>query len=201
MAKEIEAKFFIENKDDIRKKLSNIGLQLIDKEHLMKRKCFHCNDKKEERIYIRVRDEGKKITMTYKEIKGKGINDIEEIEIEVSNFENACELITKTNYSQVAYQENMREVWKNEEVEIVIDTWPFLQNYIEIEADNEEIIKKYAKLLNFDFEKEAYFGAVGVLYEKQYSIPEKIINALPLFLFDDEELKTKLESYKGSTLN
>lgn len=197
MVKEIEAKFFIDSKDDIRKKLSNIDLKLINEEHLMKRKCFHCNDKKEERIYIRVRDEGKKITMTYKEIKGKGINDIEEIEIEVNNFENACELITKTNYSQVAYQENMREVWRNEEVEIVIDTWPFLQSYIEIEAKNEEIVKKYAKLLNFDFEKEAYFGAVGVLYEKQYSIPEKIINNLPLFIFNDEELSKKLQNYKN----
>ncbi|MDD2840151.1 MAG: CYTH domain-containing protein [Rickettsiales bacterium] len=196
MAKEIEAKFFIYNKESIRKNLSNIGLKLIEEEHLMKRKCFHCENHKDG-TWIRVRDEGKKITMTYKSISGKGINDIEEVEIEVSSFESACELITKTNYFEVSYQETMREIWRNKEVEVVIDTWPFLQNYIEIEAKTEEIVKKYAKLLGFDFENEAYFGGVAVLYEKQYSIPMEIINNIPLFVFDDEELNKKLQNYKN----
>ena len=184
MTKEIEAKFFIDNKDDIRNRLADIGLELIEKEHLMKRKCFHCENHKNG-TWIRVRDEGKKITMTYKSISGNSINDVEEVEIEVSNFESACEFITKTNYFEVSYQETLREIWRNKEVEIVIDTWPFLQSYIEIEAKSEEIVKKYTKLLNFDFEKEAYFGSASILYKKQYYIPEEITNTLSLIVFGD----------------
>ena len=96
----------------------------------------------------------------------------------------------------MSYQETLREVWENKEVEIVIDTWPCLQNYIEIEARNEEIVKKYAKLLNFDFDKEAFFGGVVVLYEKQYSIPQKITNNIPLIQFNDNELKELLNVIK-----
>lgn len=195
MGKEIEAKFFIDNKDDIRKKLCNVGLKLKSKEHLMKRKCFH-TDNNGNGVWIRVRDEGNKITMTYKKVVENNINGIEEIELVVDNFDNACEFISKTDFFEVSYQETLREVWENEEVEIVIDTWPCLQNYIEIEARNEEIVKKYAKLLNFDFDKEAFFGGVAVLYEKQYSIPQNVVNNIPLIKFDDNELQNMLNNYK-----
>ena len=71
-----------------------------------------------------------------------------------------------------------------------------MQNYIEIEARNKEIVKKYAKLLNFDFDNEAFFGGVAVLYEKQYSIPQKITNNIPLIKFNDDKLQEMLNNYK-----
>lgn len=73
-----------------------------------------------------------------------------------------------------------------------------MQNYIKIEARNEKIVKKYTKLLNFDFDKEAFFGGVAVLYEKQYSIPQKIVNNIPLIKFGDDELEKMLNSYKNN---
>lgn len=196
MQKEIEAKFFIDDKNFLRSKLEKIGLKLISGEHLMKRKCFHSLDKND-KSWIRVRNEGNKITMTYKNIVGNTINDVQEIEIIVNNFENACELLSKTNYFEVSYQETLREIWRNNEVEIVIDTWPYLQNYIEIEAKSEELVKKYAKLLDFDFEQEAYFGGVDILYNKQFNIPKKIVNEeLPIITFNNKDLEKKLNSYK-----
>lgn len=44
MEKEIEAKFFIANKDVIRKKLEESDLTLVKKETLMRRKTFHSKD-------------------------------------------------------------------------------------------------------------------------------------------------------------
>ena len=73
-----------------------------------------------------------------------------------------------------------------------------MQNYIKIEARNEEIVKKYAKLLNFDFDNEAFFGGVAVLYEKQYSVPQMVVNNISLIQFNDNELKEMLNSYKNN---
>lgn len=194
MGKEIEAKFFIEEKDSMRKNLKKLQLNLIKEEFLMKRKCFHSNEAGYK--WMRVRDEGDKITMTFKEITSNGINGVEEIEIEVNDFFNACELIKKTNYFEVSYQETLREIWRNNEVEIVIDTWPFLQPYIEIEAESEEIVRKYSKLLNFDFEKDASFGGVAILYNKAFGIPQKEVNDAPIVTFEEKSFEKLLNSYK-----
>ena len=57
------SKFFIDNKDDIRKKLSNVGLRLKIKEYLMKRKYFY-TDNNGNGTWIMVMYEGDKITIT-----------------------------------------------------------------------------------------------------------------------------------------
>ena len=45
-----------------------------------------------------------------------------------------------------------REVWEiNDEVECMLDIWPGLQPYIEIEGANEDIVKKYSAILGFDY--------------------------------------------------
>lgn len=41
MEKELEAKYFINNKDSMRSSLKDIGLECIESEFLMKRKTFH----------------------------------------------------------------------------------------------------------------------------------------------------------------
>ncbi len=191
MAKEIEAKFFIKNKDEIRNKLLINGLNLARKERLIKRKVFH-ND--EIGKFIRVRDEGDKITMTYKNIIDSTINGVEEVEIIVNDFDSAVELINKTNFKEVAYQETLRETWNNNEVEIDIDTWPFLQSFIEIEAQSENLVRKYTKIFDFNFENDAYFGGVAVLYNKIYNIDKEIVNKLPNITFDNIELEKFLKN-------
>jgi adenylate cyclase class 2 len=105
VSKEIEAKFFIE-KDEFIKKLKQIKAKLVTPERTMKRKVFGIvNEPK----YFRVRDEGGKITMTCKVITGRGIHDVFESEIEVSNFDKACEILTLTGLPLKAYQETTRE--------------------------------------------------------------------------------------------
>ena len=192
MEKEIEAKFFIASKDVIRKKLEELGLTLVKKETFMRRKTFHSKDSNG---WMRVRDEGDKVTMTYKEITGSTINDVNEIEINVSDFDKASELINQTSFKESSYQENYREVWRNGEVEIVIDTWPYLPTYIEIEAKSAELVKKYSLNLELNY-FESYFGSVDVLYKKVYGIPTENFVKLKTVTFDNIELKMCLESYE-----
>lgn len=142
-----------------------------------------------------VRDEGDKVTMTYKEITGSTINDVNEIEININDFDKASELINQTSFKESSYQENYREVWRNDEVEIVIDTWPYLPTYIEIEAKSEELVKKYSLNLGLNY-FESYFGSVDVLYKKIYGIPTEDFVKLKTVTFDNTELKICLESYE-----
>lgn len=57
MNPEIEATFVNINKDDYRAKLRSVGARLAQPETMMKRVVFDLDD----RSFIRVRDEGKKI--------------------------------------------------------------------------------------------------------------------------------------------
>ena len=191
--KELEAKYFIKDKENIRFLLKSIGLELIKAEFLMKRKTF--NGKTEDG-WIRVRDEGDKITLTFKQITGNKINDVSEIEIIVNDFEKASAIINQTSFKESSYQENYREIWCNDEVEIVIDTWPYLQSYIEIEAKSEDIVRKYSKLLNFDFNKEAFFGSVDVLYKKQFGISKEDFIKIPKVVFNDDSLFEQLNNLR-----
>ena len=64
MKNEIEAQFLDIDKDDIRSKLKEIGANLEKPEVLMRRVVFYTG----EHSFARVRDEGDKIVMTYKNV-------------------------------------------------------------------------------------------------------------------------------------
>jgi hypothetical protein len=51
--------------------------------------------------------------------------------------------------------------------EIVIDKWPWLAPYIEIEANNEHIVRKIAEALGLSW-GDAIFGDVMAAYRVQY---------------------------------
>lgn len=159
----------------------------------MRRKTFDTGTKGR---WIRVRDEGDRVTMTFKQITGTTIDNVFERETTVGSFEIASEILNQTDFKERSFQENYREIWRNSEVEIVIDTWPYLQPYIEIEAKSTEIIRKYSELLGFDLSIDAFFGSVDVLYKKQYKIPTEEFVRIPRITFGYTRLSDVLASYK-----
>ena len=130
----------------------------------------------------RVRQESEKVTMTVKEIKGKGINDTYEIELIVNSFDLASEFFEACNIKAKAFQENMREVWRRNDIEVTIDTWPGLNPFVEVEGPSEVLVKNISTELGFDFTK-AIFGSIDLVYEKEIGIPAKVIVALPEITF------------------
>lgn len=183
MKNEIEATFLSVNKDSIQAKLKAVGFELETPEYLMRRKTFDFS-------YIapgqnkwgRVRQESNKITMTVKEIRGKGINDIYEVELIVNDFDSACAFFEACGIPAKAFQENIREVWVRNGIAVTIDTWPGLNPFVEIEGENEKIVKDVSKELGFDFEK-AVFGSIDLVYEKELGIPAETIIRLPEITF------------------
>ncbi|MFC1649221.1 class IV adenylate cyclase [Patescibacteria group bacterium] len=173
---EFEATFPDVNKNEFRTKLKRVGAKLVRSEFLQKRIVFHLpSGHKIKGGWLRVRDEGDKVTMSLKVIAGKNIEDQKEIMIVVDDFEKAKELLVSIGCIEKAFQENKRELWDLDGVEVAIDEWPYLEPFVEIEGPSEKIVKAVSEKLGFDW-SEAIFGPLDVLVEKKYGIPKKVIN-------------------------
>ena len=181
---EYEATFTNVNKDAVRKKLKTVGAKLIKKEFLQKRIPFHLpKEKRAKNKFVRVRNEGDKITLTYKHFNGKKIENQKEINLRIDNFENAVEILKLIGCEPKQYQETKREIWELKNVEIMIDEWPFLEPLVEIEGKSETEVKKVSKKLGFDYSK-ALFCSAGELYETKYGFWPDDIKSLKKLVFN-----------------
>jgi len=183
MKKEIEATYLSVDKEIVRQKLKKAGFSLHTPEYLMRRKTFDFSRVAPgKNKWGRVRQESDKVTMTVKEIRGEGINDTYEVELIVNDFEIATNFFESCNIPAKAFQENMREVWTRDNVEVTIDTWPGLNPFVEIETESEELVRSVSDELKFDFDK-AVFGSIDLVYEKELGIPAETIIKLPEITF------------------
>src|SRR3989344_6452573 len=154
MKNEIEATFLSVDKDSVRAKLIEAGFVLKISEYMMRRKTFDFSRIAPGRNkWGRVRQESDKITMSVKEVRGIGINDMYEVELTVNDFDTATAFFEACDAPAKSFQENMREVWALGEAEVTIDTWPGLKPFVEIEGANEEVVQEASRKLGFDFEK------------------------------------------------
>jgi adenylate cyclase class 2 len=184
---EFEATFSNVNKAIIRKILKRAGAKLARKEYLQKRVVF--NLPKGHEInggWLRVRDEGNKITMSLKVVDGDKIENQKETQLTIDSFDEAVSLLNSVGCTKKAYQESKRELWKLDSADITLDEWPFLEPFIEIEGKSEQVVKDVSKKLGFDY-KDALFCAVDKLYNLKYGIPEDTINnCTPEILFNND---------------
>ncbi len=176
MGKEIEAKFINIDKAQIITKLEELDAVKVFDERLLRR-CVYNLPIKKEGAWARVRDEVDKVTMTYKRVNSQSLDGVEEVELIVDSFDNAREFLKSIGLIEKAYQETkrLRYLSKSENVEFDIDTWPGLQPWVEIEADSEEKVKKYAAKLGFRWD-DAMFGSADIIYAKVFKINEDWIN-------------------------
>lgn len=173
---EYEATFANVDKDYVRGKLKTAGATLVRPEFMQKRTVFKFPVGHEiAGGWLRVRDEGDKITMSLKVVNGDKIEDQKEICLKVDNFEEADNFLRTIGCQQKAYQETKRELWSLDDVDITIDEWPFLEPFVEVEGANEELVLSVAEKLGFDYGK-AMFCAVDVLYSQKYNLPTEVIN-------------------------
>lgn len=184
MKTEIEVKFLSIDIADMRERLKRAGATLQQPMRLMRRQVFYLVDRTIDG-YVRVRDEGDKVTMTYKQFDEIGLHGAKEIEVVVSDFENARDILQSSGLIPKSYQETRRETWLHNGTEVVIDEWPWLDSYIEIEGESEDAVRTTAAELEFDW-NDAVFGAVTQAYRHQYEdLPDGfIMDDLPEIKFD-----------------
>ena len=184
---EYEATFANINKKEVRRKLKSIGAKLEKPEFIQRRIVFHLPKGQEiEGGWLRVRDEGDKITMSLKIITGGAIENQKEICLKIDNFNEAVEFLEQIGCQQKAFQESKREIWEIDGVEVTIDEWPFLEPFVEIEGNSEEAVKKVSRKLGFDY-KKAIFDSVDYFYNQKYGVSKKVINDLtPRIVFGEK---------------
>jgi len=173
---EYEATFPNINKDEVRKKLKRAEAKLLRPGFFKKSKIFNLpKGHKIKGSWLRVRNEGDKVTLSLKIVDGEKIANQKEICLMINNFAGACELLKTLGCTEKALHENKRELWTLDGVEITIDEWPFLEPFIEIEGKSEKQVKEVARKLGFNYQ-DALFGSVDTLYSKKYNLSKKIIN-------------------------
>ncbi|KKP82100.1 MAG: hypothetical protein UR83_C0058G0013 [Candidatus Moranbacteria bacterium GW2011_GWF2_35_54] len=150
---EFEATFTDINKDEIRDRLKKSGAVLTREEFLQKRVTFNFPVGHENKNgWLRVRDEGDKITMIIKIIDGEKIENQKEIGLTVDDFSEAVEFLETIGCRKKSYQETKRELWILDGVEVTIDEWPFLEPLVEVEGKSEEAVKNVSEKLGFDYQ-------------------------------------------------
>jgi len=182
---EYEATFTNINKEEIRRRLTKTGAELVRPIFLQKRVTFNlpkghsASDR-----WARVRDEGDKVTMSLKIVDGKKIENQKEICFEVDDLKKAEEFLIILGCQRKSYQENKREIWRLDKVEIMIDEWPFLEPFVEIEGKSEKEVRVVAEKLSFDY-GQAKFCPITTLYAEKYNLSEDFINnKIPKITFE-----------------
>lgn len=188
MKQEIEAKFFPINEESILQKLKSLKAKPGQQDVLMRRAVFDKSQNPQIKCtYARVRDEGKEITASLKinaSENGK-VEDQKELKITVNSFEDTRDFLNKLGLVETGYQENIRSTWFLRDSEIVIDEWPALDTYIEIESPNSDELKFIVDDLGLKWE-EKILVSTDELYAKKYSITkEEALRYMSLLTFED----------------
>src|SRR3989338_649752 len=166
---EKEVKFLNINPTLIQKKLKKIGAKFCF-DLIYKRKVFDYPDLRLDKngAWVRVREEGDKIKMSFKKRIGMGdggaINDkgMEEIEIEVDDFNKAAKILLNIGLIEKHYTENRRIRYKLNNIEFDIDFWPKLKPFLEIEAPSWKKIDNVILLLGLNPKDRKIFSTYQI---------------------------------------
>ena len=195
--KEYEVRISNIDTTEFRKKLKKIGAKLDNPKQLMPSVVFtHPKNKKDS--YVRIRNEGKQITMTSKSnLKDKFVT---EYEVEIDDFQSGVDLLLSLGCKIKYYAEKIRETWKLPGCkEIVFDSYPGLKEYIEIECNSEKILNFTMKKL--DVKKDDSDISIDGMYLNQYGIKKDRKKSERFTFKDSKKNLSKFITKNKSTFN
>ncbi len=154
------------DKNKIRARLQELGA--VKHGHWLFRVQVFTNPLVGNNPYVRVRDEGHKITLTY---KTKGNNEfVDEQEVIINDFDTGVKIMLGLGCVKRYYYEKLREIWHLGDTEVCWDTNPGRPDLMEIEAKTKKDLEKMVKLLDLtdvphdDFkEMELYESPFGII--------------------------------------
>jgi adenylate cyclase, class 2 len=196
---EVEQRFINIDTIKFRKKLKNIGAKLVNPKRIMPLIVFkHPRNKKDS--YIRIRDEGKQITLTSKtNLKNKYVT---EYEVEINNFEEGIKILNSLGCKKKYFIEKIRETWILPGCkEIVIDSYPGLKEYIEVDCHNEKSLNAAIKKLGLVRPSKDIDLSVTKMYYEQYGIPMKRNTSGDLTFKNGKKFFNKLIKKNKSVFN
>ena len=179
--REYEVMYTDINPVQIRKKLKAIGAKKKYK-RIFKWTNFDFPDWRlhKDHSWIRLRNEGDKVTLTYKQRLGPGKggngNDkgMKEISFAIDDFDMACHFFKAIGMTVKYEVEKEREHWVLNDLEFDIDKYPLIQPLLEIESTSMAKVGKGIKLLGLDPEKKKIQTAYQIYLDNGTDI-EKFI--------------------------
>lgn len=192
MQTEYEVKFYPVEKSFIRKVLKARGAALKQVETKTIISAYNKTlNPQIDGDYLRVRNEGDEVRMSIKihaQAGGK-IEDQKEIDVLVSNFDTTLEILKRCGLHQTGYQEKFRETWNLDNTEVVIDTWPGLETYIEIEGSSESSVHRVAELLGLEWDDKIITSVVEIYMDKYKLTEDKVHQLLKHTTFSENPFK------------
>lgn len=184
MHTELEAKFFDINPTILRQRLRDSGAVLVEPERLMRRRNYDYPDLHLEQIggWVRIRDEGNKLTLSYKQLNDRTLHGTKEVNLTIDSFKSAEAFLAALGLISISYQETRRESWLLDKTEIEIDTWPWIPPFVELEAGSEAELKHAAHTLALPW-NQALHGSVEVVYQQHYDVTEAEVDHWPEITF------------------
>ena len=144
MKTEYEVRVLEIDHDEMVKKLESLGAKL-QFSSLQQRYVYDFNPVIDNK-WIRLRTNGIKSTLTIKDLSAKTIDGTKELEIEVDDFEKTNQILEELGYKHRGFQQNKRTQYILDGVEVDLDRWPLIPEYMEIEGPSiekvEEILTK-----------------------------------------------------------
>lgn len=170
---------FVENiNNDLNKLLSKELIQLMKKtnENFSK--------------WVRLRQTGDETTITIKRIvNSKGVYELDavhELEFNVPCIEDGKQLLEDLGYFFARHQVKMRIAYDYKNTEIVIDKWPKLPPYVEVEGPTKEEIDEVVLMLGYKLNDAIVINTDDVYSENGIDIYSDEYRDLS---FDDKELQ------------
>ncbi len=184
MQTEIEVKFLNVDHPQLRTKLKELGAQCVHPDRLMRRKNYDFPDMRLEKIggWVRVRDEGDKVTVSYKQLNDRTLHGTKEVNLTVDSFDQAETFLQQIGLTEMSYQETKRESWLLGDVQVELDEWPWVPPYFEIEGPSERAVKSTAESLGFNL-SDGLHGSVEVVYQDIYDVTEEEVNRMKIITF------------------
>ena len=117
--------------------------------------------------YIRVRDEGHRITLTYK-YQGPTDKFQEEEEVNINDFDSGVNILLGIGCKKKYYYEKIREIWDIKNTEVIFDSNPGIIDKMEIESKTLKELKQMVKYFNLKVEERSdkYIDLFGITIPK-----------------------------------
>ena len=129
--------------------------------------------------WIRLRQSNDKVELTLKYIyntnKEYNIDDVKEIEIKCDNFEMANLLLEEMGYSKKKLVEKYRKSYTYNDLDIVIDSWPLISPYMEIEGKKVEDIYDMVNKLGYKDEDAKIMNTDDIYLDNGINLDDYIV--------------------------
>ncbi|MFH0701413.1 MAG: class IV adenylate cyclase [Candidatus Woesearchaeota archaeon] len=162
--KEIEVKILEVDVPKIVKKLEDLGAKkTLDTEQEI---IYFDNNERtfSKNNLLRLRKNGKVIELAHKKkMSKKGVKIAEETEVHVSDFEKTRKILEGIGFREIRKATKHRISYHLPGVSFELDTYPEVPTFLEIETEDEKLLKEYVKKLGFTMKDTKAWSGKDVL--------------------------------------